>query len=235
MRYLLVQEIVGALKIYLKGEECSHFSDCRLLWRLKASQPPGSDRFLEYPWMVENLMLKRGRLLDIGSTSADLLDHFLPESVEISGIDLNARESSGKRIKLVKGDIRKTNYLDNYFDTVVCISTLEHIGVVGRYHSDDDPKGDQKALREIHRIMKKGATLLLTVPYGVKDVLPINRLYNKKKLKKVLKGFRAISEEYRKYNQQFGYWFNVSESDAAKTDMLTDRWYALALIRAVKV
>ncbi|MBI4099510.1 class I SAM-dependent methyltransferase [Candidatus Microgenomates bacterium] len=225
---------VRAIMMYLSGEELAKYSDCRLLWKLKAQQPPGSDRYLEYPWMAANLQLKRGRLLDVGSTATQILDAFLPRAVKIYGIDLNAREFSNKKINLVRGDIRQTSYPNNYFDEVVCISVLEHVGVAGRYSSDDDPKGDLKAMQEIRRVMKKGATLLLTVPYGIRDVLPINRLYNKTRLGRLLKGFQLVSCEYRKFNTRFGFWFVSPEKDAAKTDMLKDRWYAVALVKAIK-
>ena len=67
--------------------------------------------------------------------------------------------------------IRKTDYPDNYFDAISCISTLEHIGVAGRYGSDDDPEGDAKTMHEIKRILKPGGILLTSLPYGAKDVV----------------------------------------------------------------
>ena len=50
------------------------------------------------------------------------------------------------------GDILCTNFPDNFFDMVICNHVLEHI------------KYDKTALREIHRILKKGGLAILMVP-----------------------------------------------------------------------
>jgi len=233
----LVNKIIFGFSIlieYLKGYECEKFKDCVMLYKLKKNQPPASDRYIEYPWMIENLDMKSGRLLDVGSTICDKLYDLLPKAVKIYGINTNYQPVKNKDIEFTIGDIRQTNYQDNYFDCVICISTLEHIGVKGRYNSDNDSIGDLRAMKEIRRILKPNGVLLVTIPYGIKDVLPFNRLYNKERVNKLFEGFEIVSQEFRKFDKNLGVWLKVSESEAAKTDMIKDRWYAIALIRAIK-
>ena len=133
---------LNIIRVYLSGNECARFKDCQLLFRLRKNQPPASDRFIEYPWMIENITIKEGRLLDIGSTISDKLYDILPKTIEINTLNLNEKKVKNDNIKFKQGDIRKTDYPDNYFDCITCISTLEHIGVSGRYNSDEDPEGD---------------------------------------------------------------------------------------------
>ncbi len=225
---------LNTLKIYFDKSECEKLRDCLLLVKLKARQPPGADRAIEYPWMIENINIKEGKLLDIGSTTCDMLSALLPSSLEIHGINLNPKTINNKNIQFFTGDIRKTDYSDNYFDCITCISTLEHIGVSGRYGSDDDQQGDIKAIKEMKRILKPGGELLITVPYGIKDVLPINKLYNKNRLDKLFKNFDIANQTFIKFNTQWGIWLKVTEAEAAKTDMIKDSWYALALIKVLK-
>lgn len=220
--------------IYLSGRECEKLSDCLMLVKLKANQPPASDRFIEYPWLLENINVAHGRLLDIGSTIGDQLYETLPNAIEINCLNLSAKKFKSQEIKFKQGDIRKTDYPADYFDVITCISTLEHIGVAGRYLSDFDEQGDLKAMREIKKILKPGGVLLATVPYGAKDLLPINKLYNKNRTSNLLTGFNIIDQEFRKFDKTWHVWLKVSEAEAAKTDMLKDGWYALCLIKAIK-
>ena len=226
---------LNIINVYLGGEECAKLRDCLLLAKLKAGQPPASDRFIEYPWLLENIDITSGRLLDIGSTIGDQLYDTLPKTVEINCLNLNSKKFKNKQIKFKQGDIRKADYPDNYFDLIACVSTLEHIGVAGRYGSDDQPEGDLRAMGEIKRILKPGGILLATVPYGDKDILPINKLYNKTRIDDLFSGLGIISQEFKKFDKNWHVWLKVGETEAAKTDMASDGWYALCLIKAKKI
>lgn len=223
------------LRVYARGDECEKFKDCVLLARLKKTQPPASDRFIEYPWMLESITISEGKLLDIGSTISDKLYEILPKTIEIHTLNLNEKNVQNPNIKFKRGDIRKTDCPGDHFDCITCISTLEHIGVSGRYHSDEDPQGDLKAMQEIRRILKPGGILLVSVPYGAKDVLPINRLYNKERIGKLFEGLAIQEQIFRKYDKSWNAWIKTTEEEAAKTDMLKDSWYAIALIKAKKL
>jgi SAM-dependent methyltransferase len=223
-----------ALKDQFKKLECLKFSDNLLLHRLKAKKPRCADRDLEYPWMLDNINISEGKILDVGSTACDLLYNNLSNSIEVNGINLNKQKNNNQDIKLKTGDIRKTDYSDNYFDVITCISTLEHIGVGGRYNSDEDPTGDQKAMDEMYRILKPKGILLLTVPYGAKDVLPINKLYNKERTNKLFEKYNIVEKKHLKYSSQYKIWLNVNEEKAAKVDMMKDGWYALGFFKLMK-
>ncbi len=229
-----VIEFINAPLFYLGQSECEKFNDCRLLAKVLYNQPPNSDRCLEYPWMFENIKITSGKILDVGSTASNMLYNFLPKEVEINSIDLNSKQIENNSIKFSIGDIRKTNYKNNYFDVISCISTLEHIGISGRYGSDEDPIGDLRAVKEMTRILKPGGTMLITVPYGIRDVLPINKLYNKKRINELFIDFSSIEIGYKKYFKQFNLWLTVNEIEAAKTDMIADLWYAIAFIKVKK-
>ncbi len=216
------------LTTQIKQNECKSLKDNTLLWKLKYRAPRYFDRDLEYPWTLENINIKKGKLLDIGSTVGEMLYELLPKEIEVNTLNINPQPEN-KNIKQHNGDIRKTEFKDNTFNCITCVSTLEHIGVEGRYGVQYDKEGDIKAMKEMLRILKPGGRLILTVPYGAKDVLPINKLYNKKRTDELFKGYKVVKKEYMKFNSRFKLWFKVNEEEAAKTKWLKERWYSLGL------
>lgn len=78
---------------------------------------------------------------------------------EIWGVDNNqgylseAKESiQDERVHLLRGTVYSVPFADNYFDAIICSEVLEHL------------KNDRRALLEIYRVLKKGGSLIVTVP-----------------------------------------------------------------------
>ena len=154
--------------------------------RLAAFTVPGSlppnygerldERTVEYPWALARVGTGGGRLLDAGSTlNFDfLLDH---ASLREKSIVITTLAPEGfierPNVSYLYGDLRDTILRDAIFDTIVCISTLEHIGMNNTmlYTADTRFKeadffAYRAVLREFRRLLKPGGKLLLTVPYG---------------------------------------------------------------------
>jgi SAM-dependent methyltransferase len=143
--------------------------------------PPGfgvgiDERVVEYPWVVSRLPAGPGRLLDAGSAlnHAYLLDH--PRLAEKSVVIVTlAPEHLERRpnVSYLFGDLRDLILRDGAFETVVCISTLEHVGLdnarlygAGERYREDRAEDWRAALRELRRVLAPGGRLLLTVPFG---------------------------------------------------------------------
>jgi len=229
---------IQSVLMWMGKKEFNSFSDCLFHNRKQSHHPWISERAIEYPWVYKNIAdLKESRVLDVGAKEGlPTTDLLLENQNIVYTIDINASSSREKgNLIAVKGDIISTSFEDGFFDAVIVVSTLEHIGVAGRYGiSDSNELGDFQAMREIFRVLKPEGRVLVTVPYGLGRSLPLNRLYGAGRIEKLFKDFEIISRQYFRFEPKYKMWFEVPEGMAAKNDWDHDPWYALACISAVK-
>ncbi len=133
---------------------------------------------------------KNEKILDIGCGDGYYL-HLLSNSgvpLSLTGTDYDeiglakARKNLGKKIPLHQGDLmKKLPFKNGQFDKATMSEVAEHL--------PDDVKG----LKEVHRILKKGGTLVLTVPCQNYPFLwdPINWLLEHTTGKHIKSGFFA--------------------------------------------
>jgi SAM-dependent methyltransferase len=125
-----------------------------------------TERVLEYPFIHEQVPLGRGRCLDVGSGNSLLPLELASKGYQVWSIDLKkgyrALEGMSNFIPM-QGDIRKTDFPNEFFDVVTAVSCIEHVGLG---NSNPEFFADREAVREIRRILKLSGRLLMTVPYG---------------------------------------------------------------------
>lgn len=135
------------------------------------------ERVVEYPWLLAHAPYRR--LLDAGSVlnHVHILSSFRARADELTITTLapepNAFTDLG--VSYVYGDLRDLPFRDRWFDTVMCASTLEHVGkdnsgYGGMGGRADEPRREAgRALAELRRVVRPGGRLLLTVPYGERE------------------------------------------------------------------
>ena len=150
-----------------------------------------TDRYVEYPFVLENLPKPPCKVLDVGCSGS--IFPYLISSIgyETTGIDIRNYYPTEKFF-FVKGDIKTTMFDSGHFDVITAISSLEHIGLKGIYGiTEDDMDGDFVAVKEIHRILKPGGLFLMTVPYDEKLAIKHNhKIYTIDRIKMMLKDFK---------------------------------------------
>jgi SAM-dependent methyltransferase len=135
------------------------------------------ERVVEYPGT--RAQGPADRTLDAGSTlnHAHVLDRFQPRVAELDIVTLAAEPVSfpERGISYVYEDLRALSYDDDRFDTVVSISTLEHVGMETALYGIESPRAADptrelhRALSELVRVLAPGGMLLVTVPYGAAE------------------------------------------------------------------
>ena len=132
--------------------------------------PAWSDeRALEIPWCLARYDGER-RVLDVGYAFAEaayVAGLAGLGATELVGVDLARAEVPG--LESVIADVRELPFADGRFELIVCISTLEHVGrdnAVYDVEAARDERGDEAALRELHRVLAGDGRLLVSVPAG---------------------------------------------------------------------
>ena len=138
----------------------------------------GSDRLVEYGWVLSNLGDAQ-RILDVGSTNSLLPIQLAGMGYDVYSIDQrNYKEYHGlthPNMKFIQGDIRSTMFPNNFFDLFIAVSTIEHIGTRDYANPVIEEEGDVKAIREIARILKENGRFVFSVPYRREITISLRR------------------------------------------------------------
>ena len=192
------------------------------------------DRYVEYSFAAANLYttiegVEMPWVLDVGSVGS-VLPAMVSQLCEVVGIDIRdyVKVAKFKNFEFILSDSRFLPFVSHSFDSITAVSTIEHIGLAGRYGSPEDKSGDKKALRELIRVLKPTGKIIVTIPYGKATILkPYHRVYDSKKVQWLFNGL-SIDKAFYYVKSAGGQWTRVSEEKASEVDG-SGRRYALGL------
>lgn len=187
------------------------------------------DRYAEYEFVLRNLISRdmEAKILDVGcSTSAfsSKISKFSRNRCEIIGIDI-VNEIGSLGFPLILMDAMNIGFKNKTFDQVMCLSTMEHIGLdyegVNAKHKDPNCEinGDALAMKEIWRVLKDKGTLILSVPYGRLIIKQQGyRVYHKESLSILTNMFFVVKKEF--FGLKKGKWTKYNELEANNSTLL---------------
>ena len=205
------------------------------------------ERVVEYPWVISKLKTGDDLILDAGSA---LNFPFIFDSMTmrdrtfaVCTLAPELVHYKSPRVSYIYDDLRSLMLKDDHFDVVTCISTIEHIGLDNTMLYSGDAQHQEnklddylKVIRELNRVLKPGAKLLLTVPYGKYQKFSWLQQFDRKMIDAVIEAFDGskASVDYFRYEND-GWRFSESEKcdddeyfDFHSADGFTDDMLAAA-------
>lgn len=129
---------------------------------------------VEYPRVVFRLRGGSSRLLDAGS-SLNHQEIFLHPKLRVKDITIFTLAPELQRfwregVSYQFGDLRDMPFRNEWFDEIVCISTLEHVGMDNTKYGPIQKEYREfdflLAAQELMRTLKPGGKILMTVLFG---------------------------------------------------------------------
>ncbi len=157
------------------------------------------DFVLDYlPFVYDKNRLK---ILEVGCTQTLFIYELEKLGYETWGVDIRPyQDKLPKNIKFIQGNLLNVDLPKNYFDYIVLVSVLQHIGT-GQYGEDKYADGERKTIKKIATLLKPRGVLLLTT---VKETI-INKYalkgYNYFSIKDIFSGDFEIQE----YTERHGH------------------------------
>jgi ubiquinone/menaquinone biosynthesis C-methylase UbiE len=189
-----------------------------------------SERVVEI--LVARLTYNKGmQVLDVGH--ANVIDAHLrmlrdlPAPLHITGIDITEPRPDvrAQYSSSVVANITASGFPENSFDLIWCISALEHFGMDNSVYTDTftlDTQMDKQALKEMMRIVKRGGTIVITLPFGKFENHEWLKNFDYAHLQELLsvaESAAVINNLFFKYSATDG-WKSVAHEELAKTGYL---------------
>jgi hypothetical protein len=196
------------------------------------------ERIIEYPWLFANLPEAAHNILDAGSILNNEVvlnqGYFSDKRLHILTLAPEDVCFWQKGISYYYEDLRCIPTRDEFYDVVVCLSTLEHIGCDNTLYTKD--KTDSKialedflsVMKELRRVLKHGGSLFLSVPFGRYEYLGMFQQFDQSLLSSAISSFGhadIVRQDYYKYSQ-YGWQIAKAEdcSDCEFVKWIIEAW-----------
>lgn len=199
--------------------------------RLKAAGGPSldGDRWVEWAFCFARMADGKGTTLDFGSDIGVLSLGAAQRGHEVTALDLVSPPANTRHPRIVheRADILDRPLGDRTFDQIINCSSIEHVGLPGRYTSTDRPDGDIEAMAIMNEALAPGGRMILTIPVG-RDLVcaPLHRIYGESRLPRLIDGYAVAEEQF--WTRDRAAW-SQAERGAALATQGSESFYALGL------
>ena len=189
------------------------------------------DRDIEWSYVAARVGRFAGpgkSILDFGAGSGFLSLAAGSTGARVLAIDLMPQQFplSYPNIEFRQVDVMDLREENGLFDLIMNCSTIEHVGLAGRYRSADRLDGDIEAMAKLRSLLAPDGHMILVLPVGQDATFsPLHRVYGKNRLPKLLDGYRVLESSYLRKNAR-NEWI-ASDQEEALSEVGNARYYAL--------
>jgi uncharacterized protein DUF268 len=151
-----------------------------------------NERVVEIPYVLRALAAVPvgGTILDVGATESLLSFWLASLGYDVTALDPRPYPLSHPRLEVAEAEIQRWQPIKT-FDAVVCLSTLEHIGLGAYGEGKGDDGADVAAMGRMRDCTAVGGVLVLTTPYGKATSDEFARVYDRAALEGLLDGWEV--------------------------------------------
>lgn len=173
------------------------------------------EKDLDYGWVAANARHGIGKALDVGCINSPVSPILATFGYDVIGIDLRPDiHYELKNFQFIRGDFLDMSFPKHFFDVVVLCSTVEHIGLTGRYGNKDVLDGDLIAMKKVLDILKSDGICILTIPVGIGGIFkPWHIVYGENRFSKLVSGFKITKSRYF-VKEVRGKWYETNQEMA---------------------
>jgi 2-polyprenyl-3-methyl-5-hydroxy-6-metoxy-1,4-benzoquinol methylase len=187
-----------------------------------------NERIVEIPFVLRALaQVDAGAaILDVGAAESTLAVSLASLGYQVTALDLRPYPLAHPSLETVVSPIQDWSH-DGAFDVVVCVSTIEHIGLGAYGEPRGDEDSDRVAMKRMRELTKPGGLLVLTVPLGEGGVDEVQRTYDHAGLEALLEGWEledlTVARQLDPKTWVVGAEEPTSTNEAARVALVTAR------------
>jgi 2-polyprenyl-3-methyl-5-hydroxy-6-metoxy-1,4-benzoquinol methylase len=151
-----------------------------------------NERIAEVPYAFRALSgLRPGaKVLDVGAAESSVSLSLATLGYEVTALDPRPNPLSHDRLRVVTARIEDWDDSAE-FDAVLCLSTIEHVGVAAYDQPAADDRSDLEAMKRLRELTRPDGLLVLTTAVGRASVSERGRVYDRKGLDELLAGWEV--------------------------------------------
>jgi Caenorhabditis protein of unknown function, DUF268 len=151
-----------------------------------------NERIVETPHVYRALArLERGaKVADIGASESLVAFSLALLGYDVTAVDLRPYPFEHPNLQTVTAAIEEWEH-DGTFDGLICLSTIEHVGLGAYGEEAKDGRADLEAMRRMRELTEPGGLLVLTTRFGRPSVDELERTYDQAGLDELLSGWNV--------------------------------------------
>ena len=234
MKYNSIHSYLRNKNTFFEGVEDKFFyklNRCLLRYLMKYNiHPVVPERIIEYPILFQYIRTDTKNILDFGCVEDLLPIHLCSLGYSVTGLDFRPYPFTHENFKFIQTDILSWNPPSEIFDTVISISTIEHVGL-SAYGDPPCANGDKVAVEKLLISLKRNGDLIITLPAGKKCTKRGMRIYDMELIKNLIPNIKLIRFFYKPH--RYGDWRETSSETISA--LIYDDYYAASPVQGVAI